>query len=81
MVPEPYVADNYVQSQDTLELMPESLKALGLFLRESISYYEKNEETYDEWFRKELSYTIEDFASKRPALRDIKRLIAGLGPG
>ena len=41
-----------------------------------------NEDTYEEWFRNELSYPVEDFtvASKRPTNKDIKRVIAGLGP-
>ena len=62
--------------------MPESLKNICLFLRESIEYYEKNEETYEEWFRIELSYIIQDFAvvSKKPALEDIGRLMSDIGP-
>ena len=83
ILPEPFVADNYTCSQDALQYMPESLKTICLFLRESIEYYEKNEETYEEWFRNELSNSIQDFAvaTKRPTLQDIGRLMSGLGPG
>ena len=82
ILPEPFVADNYICSQDVLPYMPESLKTICLFLRESIEYYEKNEETYEEWFRIELSYIIQDFAvvSKKPALEDIGRLMSDIGP-
>ena len=60
--------------------MPESLETLCLFLRDSSSYYEKIEETYEEWFRNELGCLIEDFAviSEQQTLKDIKRIVDGL---
>ena len=81
ILPEPFVADNYTCSQDALQHMPESLKLICLFLREGIKYYE-NEETYEEWFRNELSNSIQDLAvaTRRPTLQDTGRLMSGLGP-
>ena len=83
ILPEPFVADNYTCSQDALQHMPESLKLIYLFLRESIEYYEKNEETYEEWFMSELSNSTQDFAveTRRTTLQDIGRLMSGLVPG
>ena len=51
-----------------------------MFLRDSSSYYEKIEETYEEWFRNELGCLIEDFAviSEQQTLKDIKRIVDGL---